>query len=128
MKSGVLETDITDHFTIFLCILDRRSDCSLLRRDFRDCSEESLDRFKSKLTESLSCFESYDSLDVNTRTKIFMNIFWNSYEECCPVKTKFISRTRLNKPWFDSDLRRLCDEKHKLFKRYKENQLSLIHI
>ena len=121
VKSGIIETDITDHFTVFLCIFDRRSDSSLLRRNFRDCSEESLARLETRLAESLSGFDLYDSLDVNIRTKIFMNIFWNTYEECCPVKTKFISRTRLNKPWFDSDLRRLCDEKHKLFKRYKEN-------
>ena len=42
------------------------------------------------------------------------------------MKVKFVSRNRLTKPWFDDDLRRLCDMKHELFKKYKANQESFI--
>jgi len=124
IKSGVLKTDITDHYTIFLCILDRRTDSPLIRREFRDCSIDNLDRLHMKLNDMLGGFSAYDELDVNLRTRIFLGIFWNAFNECCPIKTKFVSRTRLTKPWFDGDLRQLCcDMKHALFKLYKDEEV-----
>ena len=38
VRAGVVETDITDHFTIFACLLDRKAHSNLICRKFRDCS------------------------------------------------------------------------------------------
>jgi len=124
VKSGVFENDITDHYTIFTCILDRRSVKTLVARKFRDCSEMNVSKLKERLSLSLAGFHIYDSIDIDLKTQIFLDVLYNVYNECCPVKTKLISISRLNKPWFDDDLRRLCDMKHGLFRRYKANEVS----
>lgn len=125
VRSGIFKTDITDHYTTFVCVFDRKSSDDLICKKFRDCSKECLDKFRETFSSRLLNFNiMYSELDIDLKTKIFLKLFWESYEKCCPIKIKYISRARLEKPWFDDDLKRLCDMKHDLFKRYKANEVS----
>jgi len=40
------------------------------------------------------------------------------------VKTKFVPQSRMGKPWFTDELRRLCNIKHELFRKYRSNEVS----
>ena len=81
-KAGIIRTDITDHYTIFLCLFDRKSDNSLVRREFRDFSGDCLADLKVKLADAFSDFSVYDSLDIILKTEVFHEIFWKTFNVC----------------------------------------------
>ena len=107
-------------------MLDRKTEADLVYRKFRDCSDACLNNLKIRLSDLLTNFSIYDALDVNIRTKNVSDLFWSAYDDCCPVKTKLISRSRLNKPWMDGELLDLCNMKHALFRRYRSGQCTFI--
>lgn len=123
VKSGVFTTSITDHFTLFACLLNFRSDSDLVLRRFRDCSDTSIQKLRNRIKLDFDNFSVYDELSVDLRTKIFCNILWKAYEECCPIKTRRVSRRRLDRPWFGEELRRSCNAKHELFRRYRSGEI-----
>jgi len=57
---------------------------------FRDCSDTCINNLKIKLRDLLYDFNIYDSLGVCIKTRIFCKIFWKAYNDCCPLKTKFV--------------------------------------
>lgn len=120
VRGGLFETDITDHYITFVCLLDTKANNGLILKKFRDCSSECLEKLKQELSISLSDFHQYDDLNVNIKTQVFYNIFWRLYNECCPIRSKYVSPSRNSKPWFDKDLKLLCDNKFKLFRKYKK--------
>lgn len=125
VRSGIFETDVSDHFTTFTCLLYRKTDKELICKRFRACAVRCVGNLRDELSGVLANFNvRYDYLDANLKTQIFCDLFWKSYDKCCPVKTKYISRSRLNKPWFDNELRTLCNIKHRLFRNYKRNLVS----
>ena len=124
VMSGVIETDITDHFTVFMCISGKKSEGNLVRRQFRDCSVRNIEKLQRDLSLKLNNFHMYNNINVTLRTKIFCEIFQSSYNMACPVRTKYISRSTLSKPWFDEDLKKLCNIKHRMFKQYKNGLID----
>lgn len=122
--SGVIKCGITDHYITFICLTGKSSDNNLIVKKFRNCSATNVDVLRTELSVHLDQFHEYDSLDVDLRTEIFNNIFKKTYDECCPVKTKHVSRSRLNKPWFNNELMAMCNRKHHLFRKYRSGEIT----
>ena len=124
MLGQVFTTDITDHFTLFACILNRKLTNANVIRKFRDCSDVCLERLSDGIERKLEDFHIFEGLGVNVRTNIFTGILWDSYNEYCPIRTKVVPRNRIDKPWFSDDLMRQCNIKHDLFRKYRNNEIS----
>ena len=119
VSSGVFENNITDHYTVFSCIYDVKSKDEMVTKQFRDHSEDCIDLFRFQLRNKLENFHVYDGLGVQMRSDIFDKILWDCYNKCCPVRSKTVSKSKLFKPWFDHDLKMLCNQKHDLFRKYR---------
>ena len=91
----------------------------MVTKQFRDHSEDCIDLFRFQLRNKLGNFHVYDGLGVQMRSDIFNKISWNCYDRCCPIRRKTVYKFKLFKPWFDHDLKMLCNQKHDLFRKCK---------
>ena len=124
VKSGCFETSFSDHFTIFT-VLKVACSKTLTNVAFRDHSMTNLEKLKIKIRSSLINFVSLDSNnDVDDVVGSFNNFLWEAYDECCPIRRKNISHSRLMKPWISGDLLCAINNKHRLFKLYKEGHIN----
>ena len=119
VSAGVFENNISDHYTVFACIYNVKSESQRVIKKFRDHSTHCVELFRTELINILENFNVYDGLDVDLRTDIFNNILLECYNKCCPIRSKILSRSKLFRPWFDHDLKVLCDMKHNLYKQYR---------
>ena len=68
-------------------------------------------------------FAMCDRMTLDGRTEWFLDNLWRLYNRHCHKETKILSRKRLVKLCVTTDLRRMANLKHYLFKRYKTNQV-----
>ena len=117
--SGILYTDISDHFPIFYidysCSIEN-VDSVVHRRVY---SDENIAAFKTKLSEKnwndvLSCD------DVETAYSLFMKDFIDLYNESFPLKA-FKKGYKTRKAWLSDGMKRSIKRKNKLFKRFKRS-------
>ena len=78
-----------------------------------------MNTLRERVTNMLSNFHCFDSLGVDLRATIFDHLLRTAYNECCPIKQKSYSQSRLAKPWIDDDIIRMCSTKHLLFRLYR---------
>ena len=117
--SGILYTDISDHFPIFYidysCSIDD-VDTVVHRRVY---SQENIESFKSKLSEKVWS----DVLicnDVESAYSLFMKDFIDIYNEAFPLK-EFKKGYKTKKSWLSEGMKRSIKRKNKLFKRFKRS-------
>ena len=103
-KSGVISTGITDHCCTFICLYHMGKRQSVVHLKFRDTSERSLNNFHSKLHDRLITLDLNDIQDVSSKTVELHDIMWNTFQECCPIRTKIITRNRLLSPWLSNEI------------------------
>ena len=122
--SGVFQTSITDHYTIFTRLkFTPKEKCN--RIAFRDHSEQSLLLLKESFYTLFEHFNlSDDAISVNSRTEKFLECLWNLYDSCCPIRNKSISNKRLTKPWLSDSLLRSIKTKHNLYKQFKNGTVN----
>ena len=119
--SGCFVNDITDHFLIYTS-LNFSCNKSFARVKFRDHSEMQINLLKLKFDSIVNSFyENRVHLDVNERCQLFIEMFWDCYNKCCPIKYKVLSTKRLNRPWLTNELINCINRKHSLFRDYKNN-------
>ena len=121
-KYGVLSVEIADHCPVFCSLKDiiepKQSDITV---KFRDTSQANLDLFKTKFLEATRDFSNYDILNVNDKFHILDKILLNTYNSCCPIKTKKITAKKYSTPWLTNALKACTREKHRLYKLSLEN-------
>ena len=117
--SGILYTDISDHFPIFL--IDGSNSVStqesVIKR--RSYSEQNLDQFILALNN-----KGWDHVllnsDVHQAYTLFQNDFRDIYERCFPIKTiKPGYKTR--KPWLSNGIKKAIKVKNKLYQKSKKS-------
>ena len=64
------------------------------------------------------------SRDVNVNTELFVRTLDDIYCRCFPLKTKFVSSKRLNKPWLTSSLVRCIRKKSEYYKLFKRGLIA----
>ena len=119
--SGVVNTDVTDHFPIFCSVLPRSIKNDAIRISFRDHSSMNLNNFEAELALELGYFHLYESLDVNSQFYILDNILNRVYNSTCPNKTKYVSKKYEPTPWLTDSIRGCVKEKHRLYRLSKRN-------
>ena len=120
---GIFETDITDHYTIFVGLNFSPKKGSLYV-SFRDHSDQCLLAMKNDFDEAfVPYFSNMFAQSVDDKTDIFLDCLWSLYDRCCPIRNKNVSSKRLLKPWITNSLLRSINTKHNLFKQYKRGDI-----
>ena len=124
-NSGVFEIDISDHSPCFahFSFIGSLKEKLKQKVQFRPFKAENLD----KLRNSLAMLD-WDELNhiscPNARWKFFIDKIDETYCNCFPKKTKFISIKRINKPWLSPRLINLIKRKSEYFKLLKIGIIS----
>ena len=124
--SGIINFDGTDHlptFSIFKGTSNNNNLQNMKKIQIRPYNVENFTKLKSKLL----------STDWNTLLNFncaetcfnhFSNILNKIYCDCFPLKTKFLSNKRLEKPWLNSEIKHLIDLKSNYFKNFRLGLIS----
>ena len=122
--SGVIKIDLTDHCPTFLYFQQGNNNINDKRKiTFRFEPQNSIDLMMQKI-----CSVDWDSVilgDVNQDCNTFISILNEIYCQSCPLKTKYVSCERTNKPWITSRLKYLIKKKSEYFNLYKLGVISL---
>ena len=121
IKTGIIVTDITDHFpTVFyknLKMLKQKSDTNNKYVCRRNHSEDNISRFQNSLSR-VNWSEILDGVDVNSDYNKFLNIFNELYDECIPMKKSKTTRKKIpQSPWITKSLLKSINVKNKLYKQ-----------
>jgi hypothetical protein len=121
--SGVFDIDITDHKPIFaIFTFNMRNE--IIRKIFRDHSRQSLEVLKNKI-ESLS-FNNQNgaSTDFHAKVHSFQHKIYEIYDECCPIRSKTLSRNRYLKPYITDAIITSVNRKHELYREYRRGTVT----
>ena len=122
IESGIMLFGLTDHLPTFLilknffCKEDGGADINLVRVEFRDMSARHMDYF----FESCRVLDwSWLINDVNLDINRFSVVINDLYCRCFPLKIKYVSRKRLEKPWLTNEILNSIKIKSELYKQFK---------
>ena len=122
--SGSFEIGITDHYPIF-AIFNFIVDNKPISKKIRDHSDRSMSELSTKIDELVSEYNTNVMLhNVNSKADWFCKGLFGIYDRCCPVKIKNVSLKKLLKPWITNELQDFINQKHRLFKQYKNNSVT----
>ena len=114
--SGVIETNISDHFSIFtsipLTVKEIDKNCEIKYRSINECNQR---KFNYQLTHS----DISNILNVNDSKiafSMFFKTFSDLYDRYFPITSKTISKKDLEKPWINNVLIKRMSIRDKLFK------------
>ena len=97
-----------------------------IRVKFRDNSGLNLAKLKIEVEYYLNNHVQINH-DVSANTNNFCNNLFVIYSQCCPIKEKEISFTRLRKPWISDAIKVSQNRKHELFRQYKNGIVTFDH-
>ena len=112
--AGVILGDVSDHFPVFSISnlqLQIKKEHASVKRDF---NKENSQLFVNEIMNVCWFVENHDA---NEAYNDFLQKYLNIYESCFPIK-KSVKKKFKNKPWFDKPLRKLCNKKCYLYRRY----------
>lgn len=122
--SGIILYDMTDHLPTFLC----QNHISFHTNDEKICiktrpfSDENLHALNNDLINT--DWNAIFNPDIHQFCRNFMSHIDKLYVKNFPLKIKYISQKRLNKPWIDADLKKMINKKSSYFKSYKLGFIS----
>lgn len=129
MNSGILLSDLSDHFPIFQCSLLQADGINYTKKPKykRIMTKSNTSKFENMLA-NMSWDDIYETNNADLAYKKFMNIVNTSFNHCFPLGSSFKKNSQdLNKPWFTDDLLKLLKKKNKLYKKYALNPTPLTH-
>ena len=119
MIKGVLFTEISDHFPVFLICPDELLDVEPKINGTRDYCQTNIERFRSKLG-ALNWSLIFDEKDGEEAFNGFHTAFLEIYEKSFPYRKK-PTNYKGRKPWLSLALRNSIKHKNKLYVRYLRN-------
>ena len=129
LKTGIIKTDISDHFPIYFSIktvfLNEKSPSIKCYK--RIINDRRINEFKVKLS-ILNWDDVIDEANPNFAYNTFLDKFLKIYDEIFPIKEYEITGKSLKSPWITSALKKSSKHKQKLYVKYlkkrTENNLS----
>ena len=124
-KSGILYMDLTDHCPVFVNFnfgLLNENDSKFELR-FRPFNKQNFNKLVS-LVANVNWDTELDGNNIDMNCVKFIKIVNDFYCHCFPLKVKFLSRKRLQKPWLSPSLMKLIKQKSNYFKLFKMNIIS----
>jgi len=118
-SSGVIELDITDHFGVFAVFPYGLGQQDFIVKQFRDHSDSSLLTLREQVRLFVEYFHISDADDLNVKLPEFTGQLYRMYDRCCPIRSKYVSRNGISKPWISPDLVKCINRKHSLSRDYK---------
>ena len=122
--SGILLTDITDHFPIFHITelnhtIETRPQATV---SFRRFTKAEKDKFVEQIrnTDWDSIVNGHD--DVNFATSAFTNTFTETFNNCFPITTLNPKKKRIIKPWITPAILTSVYQKNKLYRQQLKNK------
>lgn len=119
ITTGVIETDLSDHFPIFLFIkkpLNRNKFSHSLKRKIQNVNKKTLDSFRTKIAE-VNWDNVYQARAPDDAYEQFFLLFSQAYFESFPLVT-YGKHSKARKPWISSECLRMIRKKEKLFNRF----------
>ena len=122
VDSGILLIGITDHLPTFLIIHHiEYSVNNSIRVQFRDHSRSNIDLF----TDACGKIDwNILTNDVNGDTRIFAETIDKLYRKYFPLKIKYLSQKRLEKPWLTPAILKSIKVKSQYYKKFKLNLIT----
>ena len=122
-SSGIIKTDISDHFSIFHSFdLSNNSIRNERKKIFkRNLSQSNVENFRLALGNA-----NWDDVileaDANSAFDIFHNIFIEIFDKTCPVNEVKVKSKNLLNPWFNNTLLRCSRKKQRLYNKFLKNR------
>lgn len=115
-KSGILPTDVSDHFSIFTIICGHNNiSIDNIPIITRQINNGNLSQMKNEL-QNMNWIHVLDCKDTEMAYSTFSNTFQEVYDKNIPVKIIKHSKRFLKKPWITEALIKSIDEKNRLYK------------
>ncbi|XP_065660434.1 uncharacterized protein LOC136084295 [Hydra vulgaris] len=126
LKTGIVKTDISDHFPIYFSINQdtRINNNSKTKIYIRKTNKISIQKFKDTLS-IVNWDEVYKKCnleDTNSAYNTFIDIFFNHYNSYFPIEEKIVKEKYLNCPWITSGIKKSSKTKQKLYIKYLKNR------
>lgn len=122
-SSGIIHFNLSDHLPIFINITLNFTLDYKHKITFRIFNGTNHNLFTNELSK-VDWDEILSSHNTNENFNAFHDKINTLYNECFPIKTKFISTKRLQNPWISSGLLNSIKYKCTLFKNYKLGLVS----
>lgn len=125
-STGILDYDQSDHLPTFCTVA---SDFNMLKNnekikiETRPFSEGNFSRLVTKLSE-IDWDNELDHDDVESSISTFINKIDEIYQNCFPLKVKFISPKRYKNKWITQDIKQLINKKSEAFKKLRLGLIS----
>ena len=125
-ESGIIETDISDHFPVFLIVKNieinrTQPKLTVTKRDF---SKQTLELLNISLNDE-SWRNVYDSTDTNTSFDNFLSTYLKHFNTNCPLKTITVKQKCLVNPWMTPNLVKCSKRKQSLYNKFLKNKTSV---
>ena len=103
--TGILKTDISDHFIIFTISVKYRLDSSDKKVTIRKriINADSIQEFRDFLSD-VDCGSLYSISNPNDAYEYFLKVFSGIYDLAFPLKTFPVKRKALQNPWMTKGL------------------------
>ena len=125
-SSGVLISDITDHYPVFTEFFNHKChESSLIKIKFRDYSSMNIEYFRKIVTEVDWHRVLGDSNNPEIMVEKFNSEINKLFNCAFPIKTKNISKKRINSPWLSKALLNSIRLKHLNYKFVKRGILDI---
>ena len=125
--SGVIYLDLTDHcptFIHFHTIFPNNNGNSKIKIESRPFNQDFLDKLINDLIDYNWSGVIHEQCDLNLATEMFLETIDRLYCKNFPLKIKYISHNRYSKPWITPELKRMTNEKSKMYKLYQLGFIS----
>ena len=123
--SGILNIDFTDHLPTFLHLSPNQNyveKSDKIKIQFRPFSSSNLENLITILNSTN--WEISTDLGGSDCVDVFIRKLNDAYCRAFPLKTKFLSKKRLEKPWLSREILSLIRQKSEYFKLYKLGIIS----
>ena len=120
MHSGIIKTQISDHFPIFT-ILENCKNNKKIKINRRGFSDENIQNFHL-LLENINWDQFVPSNPPNEAYNTYLKIFSDLYDIAFPKKEIEIKSKYLNTPWFTKGLRKFSKRKQRLNEKFLKNR------
>ena len=123
--TGILSIDITDHCPIFLYlpIDNNKHSNDKIKITFRDQSPERTSAFMSAIADL--DWSNIIASDPSTYVDNFLTTINGLYCNFFPLRTKFITKKRMSKPWITSNILSLIKQKSDAFQLYRRGLITM---
>ena len=117
--TGILKTDISDHFPIFTISVKHRLDSSDKKVTIikRIINADSIQEFRDILSE-VDWENLYSITNPNDTYEYFLKVFSGIYDLAFPLKTFSVKKKTLQNPWVTKGLLKSSKRKQKLYEKF----------